>query len=47
MPAKEPVLHAEASEDALVSGVEVIATVTGAEARVLADALQLQAPVAY
>ena len=38
MPAKEPVLHAEASEDALVSGVEVVATTTGAEARTVVDA---------
>ncbi len=38
MPPKEPLLHADPAEDALVSGVEIVETLTGAEARNIADA---------
>ena len=38
VPPKAPLVHADASEDALMSGVEIALTLTGAEARILADA---------
>lgn len=38
VPPKEPALHAEAPEDALLSGIALTATITGAEARTIADA---------